>query len=273
MAKEVEYGYVIIEFPDNFSSHLVDVFHDEFDIACRKWKVNCIDNESKRDIMLHSFTQLSRKVKDITYSDFSLDSAGVRVRIVKDVVHSDNSDSIEDSNNTVGTDNNAEHSAISLLHDLPLSNGPENYNTVVRLKNGAILSDKDNETLSIVTTNPQDSSNDMSFSVWGDDKEVPHSSLAIQGINTALLEETFQKPRRGRKNKSTQSHVIYLSEDTIFPHGAEDITLLFNVTQGYTVVDVPTRKTIQMDEFYDFFLSNIEKWLRTAVFYGVGSFS
>ena len=65
--------------------------------------------------------------------------------------------------------------------------------------------------------------------------------------------------------------IITVGENLMDNELLSGVSIVFNATHGYSFVDIATRKTVMADNFYEYFMKNMEKWLRTAVFYGVAS--
>lgn len=66
---------------------------------------------------------------------------------------------------------------------------------------------------------------------------------------------------------------ITLKKNTKIKEELKNKNIVFNISKGYITIDPKIKKGVTIEEFYDFFTDSIKKWLRTAVFYGVGSYS
>ena len=68
--------------------------------------------------------------------------------------------------------------------------------------------------------------------------------------------------------KSSQPSIEIFENSTHLPP-----IKLAKIHEQFIVNNDPNKETVSLDEFYAYFTDQIEKWLRTAVFYGVGSFA
>lgn len=102
-------------------------------------------------------------------------------------------------------------------------------------------------------------------------------SLFNEEVKIRILDERASAlDENGNRDDSVEykhkKAVLHISKDYVDNKDFLDVNIVFNVTHGYSFVDIATRKTVTVSEFYQYFINSVEKWMRTAVFYGVASY-
>lgn len=125
----------------------------------------------------------------------------------------------------------------------------------------------------------------ISIKKWKvDEKDLPKRQILENSFNQLRIkvEETTNIPwNENDKNiviqvlskESDKFGNITLKKNTKVKEDIKNTNIVFNISKGYITIDPNIKKGVSLDEFYEFFTESIKKWIRTAVFYGVGSYS
>lgn len=96
-------------------------------------------------------------------------------------------------------------------------------------------------------------------------------SLYDEEIKIGITDERKDIPEIAKNEYFDKKPIITVGENLMDNELLSGVSIVFNATHGYSFVNIATRKTVMADNFYEYFMKNMEKWLRTAVFYGVAS--
>lgn len=98
-------------------------------------------------------------------------------------------------------------------------------------------------------------------------------SLYDEEVKIRVLDERKDVPKEFKEKVSSKEPIFVVNKESISDDVFLGVNTVFNATHGYSFVDIATRRTVLTDEFYAHFMESMEKWLRTAVFYGVASYA
>lgn len=112
--------------------------------------------------------------------------------------------------------------------------------------------------------------------------QIDDTDISIRIIDEGVeqYQKQYRKYSRGGAPTPPQCtplsphYIIELSnKNNVVPQHLQHLNILPTMHSHYMTVAEPNNRTVKLQHFHDFFLEQMEKWLRTAVFYGVASYA